>query len=325
MTHEAGNRRTYLLFTCAAAILIGCHKDSSAPQQQAEATVAGDTKAQIYSYLKKKAGQKEFSPGMDLTLATRVATLQSNAMILEQRFTSSRATLRGLDDQQSAQGDSISRQQSRATLKGEVQELERQWKAARSEAARGQDELSKQDDIYIRSIRQQMSDVRSYENLYRLVGQQLATADALLAETDVSRRRIGLRMAKEACGHVNSDSTDVWLAARICEAYIWPNIDVADAQPGSRERALDLLETCRRVFFQTLETNNVLKNYELLLTNAPNTRAADTFRVQLADWLEEKGNVKFAAEILNEIQDPEVLASANERITRVRQSVASNP
>jgi hypothetical protein len=118
---------------------------------------------------------------------------------------------------------------------------------------------------------------------------------------------------------------DVWLAARICEAYFWPNLEVADATPDTRERALDLLETARRVFFDTYETNNVLTNYNLLMANAPNARAADTFRVQLADWLEEKGSLQHAAEILNEIRDAEVLASAQDRITRVRERAAAAP
>jgi hypothetical protein len=86
-----------------------------------------------------------------------------------------------------------------------------------------------------------------------------------------------------------------------------------------------LLETSRRVFFETDETNNVLKNYSLLLSNAPSATAADTFRVQLADWLEEKGSLKHANEILAEIRDAEVLASAQERITRVRERVAGTP
>jgi hypothetical protein len=136
---------------------------------------------------------------------------------------------------------------------------------------------------------------------------------------------MGLKLAREACGHMNSDAVDVWLAARICEAYFWPNLDLADTQPGSRERALELLETSRRVFFDTYETNSVFKNYTLLLSNAPNAQAADTFRVQLADWLEEKGDLKRAAEILNEISDAKVLVSAEERITRVKERVAALP
>src|SRR5204862_8258356 len=137
--------------------------------------------------------------------------------------------------------------------------------------------------------------------------QQLTMADRLLDDPDISRRRMGLSFAREALRHANSDPEDVWLAARICEAYLWPNLDLADAKPGSRERALDLLETCRRVFFNTYETNNVLKNYDLMMANAPDAKAADTFRVQLADWLEERGNVKRAAEVLSEIRDAQVL------------------
>lgn len=288
-------------------MLAGCRQD--APPQQSD--LPTNPKAQIRQHLVKKSGRKEFVPGMDLGLHKQVATLRSNATALEQRTASVRAALR------------LTTQPDQAPIERELQELERAWETARIEAARKSEELSNQEDAYIRSVRAQMSGVRNYETLYRLVGEQLATADRLLAEPEVSRRRIGLRMAREACGHVSSGSVDPWLAARICEAYLWPNLDVADAEPGSRERTLDLLETCRRVFFDTLETNNVLKNYALLMTNAPNPRAADTFRVQLADWLEEKGSVTHAAEILAEIRDPEVLASARERITRVTASVAT--
>jgi hypothetical protein len=181
------------------------------------------------------------------------------------------------------------------------------------------EELSKQEDPYIRSVREQMRSVPSYDTLYRLIGQQLATADRLLAHTNADFRRTGLRLAREACGHAMSDSVDTWLAARICEAYFWPHLDVADAKAGSHEHALDLLQISRRVFFDSTETNHVLTNYYLLLARAPDTRAADTYRVEVADWLEEKGDVKLAHAILSEIRDTQVLASASERITRVKE------
>jgi hypothetical protein len=307
MTLISGTRRLMGLLVCAAAI--GCHKSGPAPGSGA----AADPKAQIYKHLAKQTGQKQFTPGIDLDLPKQLATLRSNANVLEQRTLGLRASSRTADEQK------------RAALESELQELERAWEVARVAAARKQEELSHQEDGYIRSVRQQMSGVRTYQELYSLIGQQLATADRLLAEPDKARRRMGLKLAREACGHVNSDSVDVWLAARICEAYFWPNLEVADATPDTRERALDLLETARRVFFDTYETNNVLTNYNLLMANAPNARAADTFRVQLADWLEEKGSLQHAAEILNEIRDAEVLASAQDRITRVRERAAAAP
>lgn len=273
-----------------------------------------DPKTAIYRHLAKQTGQKEFAPGINLELPQEVATLRSNAHVLEQRTTAVRAALRAWDGGE-----------NRAALQREFQEAERAWETARAEAARKQEELSRQEDAYIRSVREQMKEVRDYASLYRLVGQQLTTADRLLAEPEIARQRMGLRMAREACGHVNSGAVDVWLAARICEAYFWPHLDIADTKPGSRERKLELLETSRRVFFETYETNNVLKNYQLLQAHAPDARMADNYRVQLVDWLEEKGALKHAAEILNEIRDPQVLASAEERITRVRERAAGVP
>ena len=369
------------LLVCAVAILPGCRKADPSPSGS-----AADAKAQIRQYLSKKAGQKEFAPGIDLELPGRVAMLRSNASFLEERTTALRASLRAADDEptplrkeienlrgelattelelgeartrlQEAESrapadatDIAARQQDRAAreavwaakrqelaaketqfeaersalkqkqaaMQRELQEAQRAFEPARAEAARQQQELSNQEDTYIRSVRQQLGSVSSYETLYRLIGQQLATADALLADPDISRRRMGLKIAREACGHANSGGVDVWLAARICEAYFWPNLELADA-----ERRLDLLETSRRVFFDTYETNHVLTNYTLMLANAPDARAADMCRVQVADWLEEKGSVKHAAEILDEIRDAQVLASAAERITRVKERAAA--
>ncbi len=389
MTLQAGHRRLFGALVCAIAILSGCHREDPTGESGSPA----DTRSQIYRYLAKRTGQKEFAPGIDLDLPNQVATLRSNANVLEQRTRALRASWRGADEEQTplqieieelrvevanakqeageararlqeaesrvpadaseitarqqeraardaawaAKREELSRmeaqleaeraaqKQRRASFEGELQELERTWELARVEAAQKGEELSNQEDAYIRSVREQVARVQSYEALYRLIGQQLATADRLLAETNISRRRMGLKMAREACGHAHSGSVDIWLAARICEAYFWPNLDVADTTPGSRERALELLETSRRVFFDTYETNHVLKNYDLLMAHAPAPGAADTFRVQLADWLEERGNVKYAAEILDEIRDPQVLASAQERIARVRERAAAQP
>ncbi len=254
---------------------------------------------------------------------TEVASRQAERTARESEWNAKRATFAAREVQ--LETERAARKQQRAALERQFEEARRAWEAARTEANHKQEELSNQDDEYIRAVRQRMSEVRSYDNLYRMVGQLLATADRLLAEPDLSRRRIGLRLAKEACNHVNSDSVDVWLAARICEAYFWPNLSLADGTSDARERKLELLETARRVFFDTDETNSVLRNYELLMAHAPDARAADHFRVQLADWLEEKGALQRAAEILNEIRDAQVLSSAEERITRVKERVASIP
>ncbi|HEY0549858.1 MAG TPA: hypothetical protein VGF13_09660 [Verrucomicrobiae bacterium] len=387
MTLNQGHRRLFSVLVATATIFSACHKAERVPQNAS----ATEVKAQIYKFLAKKSGQKEFAPRIDLELPKQVATLRSNANSLEQRTIALRASLRAAEEQtplqkeieglrgelanvkreagegrrrlkeaesrvppdageiaarqresaakdkawtakreelsaKDAQGEAelALRKPKRASIEKELEEVERAWELARVEVSRKEQELSRQENAYIADIRQQISGVRSYETLYRLIGEQLAAADRFLADPDISRRRIGLSFAREACGHANSDPEDVWLAARICEAYFWPNLDLADSTPGSRERALDLLERCRRIFFVSNETNNVLKNYNLLMANAPNAQAADTFRVQLADWMEENGNVKRAGEILNEIRDTEVLAAQQERVTRVKERLASS-
>jgi hypothetical protein len=305
MTPQTNHWSVFALMVWLGAFSVGC-------QQSGTTAGTGAAKAQISQHLHAKTGQKQFTPEFDFALHHQVATLRSNALTLEQRTIQLRAEIRAAEAE--------TRSERRAELAGELDLAERQWELARVAAARKQEELSRQEDSYIRAMRDAVSAARSYEAIYRIVGQQLATADRLLGETEPARRRMGLKMAREACGHVMSGAVDGWLAARICEAYFWPNLDIVD-----RDDRLDLLERSRRVFFDTDETNSVLKNYSLLMSNAPNARSADQFRVQLADWLEEKGNVKFAADVLNEIRDAEVLASAHERITRVRDAVAARP
>jgi hypothetical protein len=314
MILNQSHRWLLVLLVSTSAMLLGCGQAGRSSGSSA------DPKAEIRQALFKRTGQKQFTPGIDLNLPTHVATLRSNATTMERRTIALRTALQTAEEDSTPAG-----KEARASLEAQLHEANRAWEAARIEAARKQQELSQQEDTYIRSVRQEMTTLRDYETVYRLIGQQLATVDGLLADPDPSRRRMGLKIAREACGHANSVGTDVWLAARICEAYFWPNLDLADAEPGSRERALDLLETSRRVFFATDETNSVLKNYHLLLSHAPNAAAGDTFRVQLADWLEEKGSLQHANEILAEIRDPQVLASAQERITRVRERVAGTP
>jgi hypothetical protein len=300
-----------LSLTCVSVILLGCG------QKDRTAVSPTGAKAEIQRILFKQTGQKQFEPGMDLKLPMKVAKLRSQTRVFEQQVESFRSLLGASQSDPTSAG-----KLNREALATQLLQVERAWEAARMEVLRKENELAQQENTYIRSVREQIKGVRNYEAMYRIIGQQLATADGLLADPDPSRRRMGLKMAREACGHANSGGMDVGLAARICEAYFWPNLHLADAQPGSREHTLDLLETARRVFFETDETNNVLKNYSLLLSNAPNAKAADIYRVQVADWLEEKGSLKHANEILGEIRDAEVLASAQERITRVRERVA---
>src|SRR5687767_1973786 len=96
MMLKAGHRGWFGSVVCAFAVLSGCHRaDPTRPSPS-----PADPKSQIDNYLTKKAGQREFAPGIDLDLPKQVATLRSNATVLEQRTMALRASLRAADEEQ---------------------------------------------------------------------------------------------------------------------------------------------------------------------------------------------------------------------------------
>jgi len=202
-------------------------------------------------------------------------------------------------------------------LKARIQMAEQTFETAWMELRAKEQLLSDQENTFIRATRQQASEAGSYAALYRLIGQQLTTADRLLEDHDVSRRRIGLNFAREACRHASDAAEDGWLAARICEAYLWPHLDLADYAAGSKERTFDVLQLCRSIFLARQETDNAARNYALMITNAPSAQHADTTRLEFADLLEQIGRNESAATVLREIREPSLLAAAQEKLGRM--------
>src|SRR5688500_6471943 len=126
------------------------------------------------------------------------------------------------------------------------------------------DHISAQENQYNNRGRTQASNAPTYQALYKLIGEQLTVVDRLLVETNQNRQRIGIFVAKEASRHAIDAAQNGWLAARICEFYLWPNLDRSDYGSGSKDKPRDLLDQCRSVFSQTDEAANVKKNSELM-------------------------------------------------------------
>ena len=205
----------------------------------------------------------------------------------------------------------------------QLEEVEKELQAARKELSQKEDELSAQENVYIRQMRQRVSEARDYKAIYFLIAQQLMTADKLLADANAERRRIGISFAREACRHAG-DVEDIWLSARICEAYFWPSLDFADYAAGSKERAQDLLQTCKSVFSTSEETNNVLRTYDLMIANASTVHAADSVRLELASFLEQSGDDHRAVALLSEIKDSELLKTAEEKAGQIKQRLSAS-
>ena len=121
----------------------------------------------------------------------------------------------------------------------------------------------------------------SYQDMYRLIGQQLALADRLLTNSSTQEQVTGLVMASEASAYARTNTVNLWLGARICEAYLWPNLGMVETNKSSQLTSDALLNLCDIAFKEAGETNNIIKNYEMLLAKSPKAAQADVLHYRL--------------------------------------------
>ena len=121
----------------------------------------------------------------------------------------------------------------------------------------------------------------SYQIMYRLIGQQLALADRLLTNSSAPEQVTGLVMACEASAYARTNTVNLWLGARICEAYLWPHLAMVETNKGSPLTSDALLNLCDIAFKDAGETNNIIKNYELLIAKNARPAQADVLHYRL--------------------------------------------
>src|SRR5205085_620868 len=171
-------------------------------------------------------------------------------------------------------------------------------------------------------IRNAVKQAGSYEAIYVEIGKLLWTADRLLTSPNPVEQRQGAIFSEDAAQYAVQYAENFWLAARICEAYLWPNLERFDL-PGKPPVSIDpVLQTCGDAFNRAGEKNNVVKNYRLMLQYARTPRAADRVRFNLANELEQDGQPTDALALYRGIQDSNYTASAERRIANLEQQAA---
>jgi hypothetical protein len=150
---------------------------------------------------------------------------------------------------------------------------------------------------YFRTNQEQAA---TYRDIYHFVGQQLAFADQLLTNADGGQRSLGLLMASEASAYTRTNAMNPWLSARICEAYLWPNLALVDATNRSLISADTLLNLCDVTFKEAGETNNILRNYEHMV--ARTKRPSESTRFRLARLYQDAGEDAKALAQLKQIK-----------------------
>ncbi len=142
----------------------------------------------------------------------------------------------------------------------------------------------------VKEMQQQLQNAVTWEALYKALGQELWIVDTLLSQTNMALRQSGLQLADQARAQASNSGESDWLAARICECFICPNIDLADAAGRGGSSRDQLLTTVGITFRQAGETNNFIKNCELLIQTTSNAVRADYTRSQLAYAYEMMGD-----------------------------------
>jgi len=241
-----------------------------------------EVKRAIRKYLVKKTGDKEFKAPLDITanISNNVATV-SIITVTNQVTTTNKTT-------------------------GRVRTSNRITKTTKT----GLPETG-----FSAYFRTNQAQAETYEEMYRLIGQQLAVADQLLESTNIQEKFTALVMASEASDHARTNTANLWLGARICEGYLWPNLSLVQTTNRAPFTVDALLATCDVAFQEAGETNNIIRNYEYMIAKVSRSPAyVDLLRYRLAHTYQDLGQEAKAIALLKQIK--------NYRMNRVPQEIA---
>jgi len=149
-------------------------------------------------------------------------------------------------------------------------------------------------------FRAQQAQAASYPEIFRLIGQQLTVVEQLLESGESRQQVTGLVLASEASAYARTNAVNLWLGARICEAYLWPNLSMVETNSRSPLTTDTLLNTCEKAFRDAGETNNMIRNYEYLITKSK--RPSDSARYRLARLYQDQGEDAKALALMKQIK-----------------------
>jgi tetratricopeptide (TPR) repeat protein len=175
----------------------------------------------------------------------------------------------------------------------------------------------------VRDVEQKLAAAPTYAAIYHLIGQELWVADRLLESKNVDHRREGMQLALAASRHALDPAVNGWVAARICEGYLLPNLDAADeVTPRSPLSFDNLVRQCANLFGRNEEYPNAARVYEMCLAKAANATRADWARYQIADAYQQGGDPKTALTYLKQVQNTND-NRLNRRIAFLQRQVAT--
>jgi len=258
---------------------------------------------------------KEMAQAQTASNATKLSEIESNTISLNLRLADlGKATAR--------RSELAAKDEALAPVVEDLWAFQKAW-IAEAEAS-GSSTLTKAQRELARATEETMEKASSYEAMYHAIGQELFVAKRLLASGNPDHRRLGVTIALTASRHALDYAMNGSVAARICDGYILPNLDLAtDRNPRSTFNEQNLLGQCADIFRRNLEYNSVVRTYEIYLAGLKNAQQADWARSQIAMAYEQAGDPKQAVAAIRSIQDTNSYRGLFSRIPRLQQDVAA--
>lgn len=251
--------------------------------------------------------------------ATNVSILESNAATL-------RTQVAELQKKSGSREELQSREASLAPIVSDLWDIQRGWLAEMEASGPANSaEFLKSRDQFTTELRQKFEKAGSYANMYQLIGQELWVANRLLAGANPEYIRAGLTLALSASQHALNEAQNGWVAARICDGYVLPHLEVADdTNRRSRFNRDNLLSECADIYRRNEEFAGVVRTYKMALTAAGTPQKADAARAQISMAYEQAGDLKQALHYLREIKETNDFRWVLRRAPRLEQQLKSH-
>jgi hypothetical protein len=212
------------------------------------------------------------------------------------------------------------KEQALAPITDDLWDFQRRWAAESGSPEGGTDNLARARADFARSIEQKIESAASYEAMYLAIGQELFVAKGLLKSHNPAHQKMAMTIAFTAARHALNHAVNGNVAARICEGYLLPNLDLAtDTNPRSPFHQENFLNQCADLFRRNNEFDNVVRTYEMYLAGAKNPARADWARSQVATAYEDGGDPKMAIATIRQIRDTNAYSRLIRRIPRLEQ------
>ena len=255
---------------------------------------------------------KEAAEAQSSNNTAAASTVQSNIVALrEQMAPVEKSALRRSELQ--------AREESLAPIVDDLWEFQRAWVADAASGPGGSNSLVAARMQLVADAQKKMNGA-SYEEMYQAIGQELFVARRLLESADRGHRREGVNIALAAARQALNYAMNGYVAARICDGYILPHLDLAtDRNARSTFNEENLLGQCADIFRRNEERNNVVRVYELYVKKAKNPARADWAHSQIAMAYDQAGDPKGALAAWREIKDTNSFRFLARRVQRWEQ------